>query len=181
MSTQPTVELNLAVTARYVHPDGISVGIQADQQKINRRSTAETVLDRFTEVVETLQSSAGGQSIVASVGCTALMLRIERTEVVSHHLEITGRSVGLVGHTLAVATVLGFHPTIDRVLHVEHGSCMGATTHGTEWNPKCVSNGMGKTPISARRHIEKMKATLEQKRIELLSALTARSAGEGVI
>ena len=88
--TQPLIQHHLAVPAGGMHADGVCIGVETDQQKIDRSTAAEAVFHRLTEIEQSLMPRRCRQFVVAAVGSTALVGGIERTEVVGHHLQITG-------------------------------------------------------------------------------------------
>ena len=156
-----------------MNANGVCVGVEADEQQVNGSPATEAVLNRFPEVMKPLQSRSSREGIVAAVGSTPLMGGIEGTEVVGDHLEITGRSVGVIGNLLTEAAVLRLHPAIDCGLDVEHRTSVGATTHCAEGNAQGVGDRVRQPAISAGRHVQKMEAAFKEKGIEVLGGLTA--------
>ena len=82
--------------------------------------------------MESLETSTGRESVIAAMGSATLMVRIKGAEVISDRFQITGRCMGLIGETLAIATMFGLDPTVDGVFNIEKGAGMGATAHCTK-------------------------------------------------
>ena len=62
-----------------MHADGVGIGVETDQQQVNGCTAAKTVLDRRSEIQQSLVSGCRCQRIITAVGSTALMLRIHRS------------------------------------------------------------------------------------------------------
>ena len=89
--------------------------------------------------------------------------------------------MGGVGHALAVTAVLGLHPAVHRVLHVEHGAGVGAATHGVERQPQGVGDGVGQATVGAGGDVQQVEAAVEQEGVEAFGVGAARLAGQGVV
>ena len=94
---EPTVEHHFAVTAGGVHPDRIGICIETDQEQINGGTAAEAVFHGLSEVEQALMTRRCRQFVIAAMGSADLMGGIEGTEVVGHHLQVTGRFRGVIG------------------------------------------------------------------------------------
>ena len=68
--------------------------------------------------------------------------------------------------------MFGLDPAVDGVLNVEHRTGMGATPDRTERNPQGVGDGVREATIGAGSHIQKMKAALQQERVEFIGGST---------
>ena len=164
-----------------MHPDGVRVGVDPQQQQVDGGSAAEAVLDGLLKIHQPLPAAAGRQGVVAAVGRAALMGGIAGTEVVEHHLQIAGVLVGGVGHPLPVAAMLGLDPAVDRVLHIEQGSGMGPPPHRAERNPQGEGDGMGEPAVGAGGDIQQVEAAGEQKGVEFLRGRAAGLARQGIV
>ena len=109
------------------------------------------------------------------------MGRIQGTKVVKNYLQVTGVGVGGVGQGFAVAAMLGLHPAVHRVLHIEQGTGMRAAADGAEGDPQGIGDGMGQAAIGAGGDIEQVKAALQQEGFECLGGLAAPLALQGIL
>ena len=75
--TEPTVELNSSISIGNMDTDGISIGIETQQEKVHRSTATETVLHRLAKVMKALKTCTGGKGIIAAMGSATLMLRIQ--------------------------------------------------------------------------------------------------------
>jgi hypothetical protein len=56
-----------------MNPDRISVGVESNQQQVNRSTTAKAVLNSLSEIKKALISSRGCQFVITPMGSAALM------------------------------------------------------------------------------------------------------------
>ena len=100
--------------------------------------------------------------------------------MIHHNLEVAGIGLGGIWLGFAIAQMLGFNPTIHRILDIKQGARMGPAAHTAVGNPQCIADGMGQATVGAGSDIEQVKATLEQEGVEGFSGLAALMTTEGI-
>ena len=77
--------------------------------------------------------------------------------------------------------MLGLHPAVHRVLHIEEGTGMRPAPHSAVGDPQGIGDGMGQATVGAGGDVEQVKAALQQEGFECLGGLSTPLALQGIL
>ncbi len=147
-----------ALAIGHMHPDGVGVRIQADQQQVDGGTAAEAVLDRLPEGQRVGPGRPAAAASFEPWAAQPSMVRIrpscsDRSPPSDSGSAYPRYSVRPRG----IASISTSPHLVDRVLDIEQPAGVGLAPHRAEGQTQHVADRVGQAAVRTGRHIQLME------------------------